>query len=116
MKYALVFALLLPLQVSCTPTPAPAPKISPIQVLAVMTGEVIAISPVWTMNGDGGITIKTINERLIQVSVRGYPAMEPETKINLKSVKYINELKGRTVQVKGQWREDHISADIITEM
>lgn len=82
----------------------------------VVSGTVTEVGQVWTMNGDGSIVITLKNGQKITVGIRGWPADYPRTQIELKSSKYIQDLIGHTVQIRGQLKDGYISADILTEM
>lgn len=124
MRYLFLFLLIFGLSCDSRTSKIPSGKCPPgkcpggnCQVLMIVTGTVVSIGDVWTMNGDGGLTVVTNSGRKIEVGIRGWPAMYTRTEMKLKTVKYVKDLVGKKVQVRGKFEKNgYISADILTEL
>ena len=94
----------------------PAPPNIPDQKIVSVTGRIVAISPVWTMNGDGDITVRTKDKVSILIQIIGSPSMKPPTKMELK-VKYLKDALYHKVLVEGVRNPDgSIMARLVREL
>lgn len=69
------------------------------QKSGILVGTVEDISPVWTTNGDGGLTVCAADGKVYIVSIVGYPGLEEPTKFELHSVRYVQGLPGKKVEI-----------------
>jgi len=81
---------------------------------ATIEGEVVGISPVWTMNGDGGIVV-LCNGKEVSVAVKGSASGWPETKVTLTTVKCLTDLLHKNVEISGIWHCGTLIAKDIKE-
>jgi len=86
-----------------SPAPAPAGTV-------VYEGTVTAVSPVWTGNGDGSITVDDT-----PVLIVGTPGNDRPTVFKLKH-RYVVDLIGRRILVKGKRCINGIIARVIEEI
>ncbi len=74
-------------------------------------GGLVTVTLVLIAGGSGRLTIRQEGTlRLIPVRV------DPETKIELKTVKYIRQLVNRHVEVSGQWHGRVLVAQTVREL
>lgn len=82
-------------------------------------GTVSGVSPIWTGNGDGGIEVQGDDKASYSVAIVGSPARAPKqsTHIHLVSVKYLQDLVGKRVQVTGnETGPNSIEATVVQEL
>jgi hypothetical protein len=81
-----------------------------------LLGVVTSIGKMWTKNGDGYLVIQT-PVGAISVAIIGFPSEGTETKIILKTVKSIKQLRGKSCRVTGIFTAPlHVIAEILEEV
>ena len=82
------------------------PKAAPVPPgPTCLIGEMVAVCPIWTMNGDGGVTILAEMDHTkvrFSVSIVGACNKEPETVVKLKTCRFIQDLVGKRIMVAGR--------------
>lgn len=76
--------------------------------LSVVCGEVTEVSSIWSGNGDGGITIVDSHKKKTNISIVGSTDRFEETAIRLHSVKYVQDLVGKEVDIVLQSKDKAI--------
>ena len=74
-----------------------------------LIGEVLGVSPIWTSNGDGGITVFAefdYHKARFAVTIVGVCNKEPETIVKLKTCRFIQDLIGKRVIIVGRMVRD----------
>lgn len=80
-----------------------------------LEGQVVAVCPVWTKNGDGVIFVQMPNFEIVTVKITGYPSNLPETEFKMK-VKHVKDLIIHKVRVTGVRVKNGVRARLIQEL
>ncbi|MFA5344664.1 MAG: hypothetical protein WC315_00075 [Candidatus Omnitrophota bacterium] len=81
----------------------------------ILYGRVIRVGDIWTSNGDGYLLMRS-ERTTFTVNIVGSADRENETKIILRTVKYVSQLVGRKIKVTGKLRGVSITAKVIEEI
>lgn len=76
-----------------------------IDTSLTLVGTVVEVDEVWTTNGDGGLMLSEDNGKLTRISVVGSPN-DKETKVELRTIEYAQELVGFRIQADVWLSED----------
>lgn len=81
----------------------------------IMYGRVTKVGDIWTSNGDGYLLMRN-DGTTFTVSIVGSTDREKETKIILRTVRYVSQLVGHKIKVTGINRGVTIVAQVIEEV
>lgn len=120
-KIILIFIFLIVIFFGCKQRPyrIQQPLNRPQQITDVkiiLTGVFIKTSDVWTMNGDGWITMRIKGGQLVDVVIVGFGNQDPETEFRLKTVRYIQNLAGKNIIVEVKQHNKKLIATKLIEI